>query len=335
VPSNYLYSSYSNPALAYGNMYVPSGNTLYAFGTYKPQPGDNLLQTIAGMYLNGQGGYADLLLQSIYNSTNFGIFINSTQIGSTYAPDLSAATFNSIAKSYIRQSTGWYWMSNSGQNFSMSVWLNTTSNNEMVLQEMPTSTSFIEIANDIAYARVGGMSCVRLGSISLNKWTNIAFAYNGSSNTLTGYINGVVANSLSMSSNRVVTPNTYVYYLLGAGGTSSCGSGGGSYNGMMLDYQAYNTTLGAQQVGSLYSAGAFGQPIGGAGAVLWMPLVGNPNDYSGRFDFGIPYSMKYGAGGYIPPSLLNSYQVNKASVPMFLNVNGTYRQYSVSVVEWR
>jgi len=335
MPSNYIYSSYSNPTLAYGNMYVPSGNTLYAFGTYKPQPGDSLLQAIAGMYLNGQGGYAGLLLQSIYNSSNIGIFINSTQRGSAYAPSLSVATFNSIAKSYIRQSTGWHWMSNSKQNFSMSLWLNTTSSNEIVLQEMPTGTSFIEIANDIAYARVGGMSCVRLGSISLNKWTNIAFAYSGNSNTLTGYINGIATNSMSMASNRVVSSNSYVYYLLGAAGTSSCGSGGGSYNGMMLDYQAYNTTLGAQQVSSLYSAGAFAQPIGNAGEVLWMPLVGNPNDYSGGFDFGIPYSMNYGAGGYMPQSLLNSYQVNKASVPMFLNVNGTYRQYSVSVVEWR
>ena len=214
LPSNYIYSSYSNPALAYGNMYVPGGNTLYAFGTYKPQINDNLLQSVAAMYLNGQGGYADLLLQSIYNSSNIGIFINSTPHNSIYAPDLSVATFNSIAKSYIRQSRGWYWMSNSMQNFSMSIWLNTTSGNEIVLQEMPTATSFVEIAKGVAYARVGGMGCVRLGSVPASKWTNIAFAYNGSNNTLTGYLNGIATNS--MTANRFVTPNSYVYYLLGA-----------------------------------------------------------------------------------------------------------------------
>jgi hypothetical protein len=194
LPSNYIYGSYSNLALAYGNIYVPSGNVLYTFGTYKPKPNDNILQTLAGMYLSGQGGYANLVLQSLYNSSNLGIFINNT-----YAPDLSVATFNSATKSYIQQSTGWYWMSNSLQNFSMSVWVNTSSTSGIVVEELPTSTSLIEIANGVAYARVGGMSCVRLGSVPLKKWTDIAFAYNGSSNTLTGYLNGALANTISMT----------------------------------------------------------------------------------------------------------------------------------------
>lgn len=104
---------------------------------------------------------------------------------------------------------------------------------------------------------------------------------------------------------------------------------------MMLDYQIYNSTLTTQQVGQLYQSGAFAQPLAGQGAVLWMPLIGNTNDYSGGFDFGVPYGVKYALGSYVPQGLLNSYQVNKASVPMFLNVNGTYKQYSVGVVEWK
>jgi hypothetical protein len=93
LPNNYSGSA-SNIELAYGNAYIVAGNTLYAFGTYKPQPNDNLLQMLSSMYLNGQGAPASIILANIYNSST-GIFINNS-----YAPDLSMANFNGQS-SYI------------------------------------------------------------------------------------------------------------------------------------------------------------------------------------------------------------------------------------------
>ena len=95
LPSSSSYTGFSNVALAYGNAYVANGNTIYVFGTYKAQPGDSLLQVVAGMYLNNQSAYSNLMLNRIYNSTNLGIFINGT-----YAPSMKITSFDGVS-SYI------------------------------------------------------------------------------------------------------------------------------------------------------------------------------------------------------------------------------------------
>ena len=131
MPSTSFLRSYSNIALAYGNIYVPNGNTLYVFGTYKPQPTQNILQIIANMYLSNQSDYSNILLSNFYNLSNTGIFINST-----YAPDLSVATFNMVTNSYVQQANGFPWIDNSLQNFTIDVWVDPFSGNGVIVDEV-------------------------------------------------------------------------------------------------------------------------------------------------------------------------------------------------------
>jgi hypothetical protein len=333
LPSNYLNRGNSNIALAYGNMYVPNGNTLYVFGTYKPLAGDSILKSLGEMYLNKQGGYSDVILQDLYNSSTTGIFINHT-----YAPSLSVATFNSPANSYIEQSDGFAWMNNPAIRFTMSVWINPTSTNGVVVDELGQSApggswhnSILDLVNGNVVASLPGLACTNLGSVPQNQWSNIVLTWN--SNDLVGYINGQVGNTVS-GARSIPGGNSVMYYPLGIGDSNNCGSNA-YFSGKMLDYQIYNKSLGKGQVGQIYHEGAFSDPINQSINVLWWPLAGNSNDFSGFFNFGIPYDMTYSQTNYIPQTLSNAYQVSKASVPMFLSSNGIYSKYNVSVVTWR
>lgn len=334
LPSNYLNPGYSNIALAYGNIYVPNGNKLYVFGTYKAQASDNILQTLANMYLNNQSDYSTIVLQSLYNSSTTGIFINNT-----YAPTLSVASFNAPANSYVEQADGFAWMDNTTNRFTMSVWINPLSGNGVIVDELGQVTpntnwhgSMLELSNGIVYARVLNQPCIRLGPIKLNSWSNIVMTWNGL--IYTGYINGVSANSMSGSRN-IPGGGALMYYPLGVSDpTTNCGSGA-AFSGSMLNFQIYNITLSKGQVSQLYQSGAFGQPVSTSRVTIWLPLDGNSNDFSGAFDIGIPYNMKYNLNKYTPQRLSNAYQISKSSVPLYLTSNGVIKQYNVSVVTWR
>ncbi len=333
LPSNYLNTGYSNIALAYGNMYVPNGNVLYVYGTYKPQPNDNILQTISAMYLNGQGGYSGAMLQRLYNATNTGIFINNT-----YAPSLRVATFNSVIDSYIEQPDGFAWMNNATNKFTISVWVDPTSSNGVIVDELDSvlpntkwHQSIIELINGNVFMRTSLASCMNLGRIPLNSWSNIAITFNGS--IYKGYVNGTLAGSLPGVSRSVPGPGFIMYYPLGDADGSNCGSGA-AFSGSMLDYQFYNRTVSSQQIGQIYQSGAFGSPINPT-IVMWWPLNGNADDFAGYFNSGLQYGISYIQSAYTPRGLSNAYQVSKSSVPLFLNSNGINRQYNVSVVTWR
>ena len=333
-PSTYLNTGYSQVALAYGNMYVTSGNTLYVFGTYKPQPNDNILEALGSMYLSGQGDYSNIVLQNLYNATNTGIFINNT-----YAPTLRVATFNSVANSFVEQADGLSWMNNARQHFSMSIWIYPTSSNGVIVDELgqaaPRSSwhySVLELVNGNVMASVPKLPCISLGTVPLNSWSNIVLTWNATD--YKGYVNGALQNT-GVGTGSVPGGTHSMYYPLGVSETfaDSCGSGA-YFSGSMLDYQLYNFTLDAPQVSQLYQNGAFSPPLSQS-ASMWMPLDGNSNEFSGANNDGIPYNMKYTSVPYTPLKLANSYQVSKASSVLYLNANGSIRRYNVSVVNWR
>lgn len=327
LPSTYLNTGYSDIALAYGNMYVPSGNTLYVFGMYKPLPGESVLQALGNMYLNGQGDYADAVLQDLYNSSNVGIFLNGT-----YAPSIGAATFNSAANGFVEQANGFGWMNSQFSRFTMSVWVYPTAANGVVIDEQGTSwhSAILGLSNGNAYATLPGLSCINLGAIPLKSWSNIVLAWNA--NTLTGYVNGAAANSIQGS--RSLPASGALYYPLGTGDSSNCGSGA-PFSGSMLNYQIYNVSLAASQAGELYHSGAFGEAIFKPHGMLWLPLLGNTNDFSGSDNFGVPHGITYASTPYVPVGLSNAYQVSKASAQMYLTLDGVPSKYNVSVVTWR
>lgn len=68
---------------------------------------------------------------------------------------------------------------------------------------------------------------------------------------------------------------------------------GYGYGGYMSDIQIYNATLTSTQVGQLYSEGINGTPLNTKNLVVWLPLDGNANDYSGNNNNGIPMNISY------------------------------------------
>lgn len=338
LPYSYSSGGYSYMALAYGNTYVPDGNTLYVFGMYKPQANDNILHILSSMYLNNQGDYANLLLQSLYNSSTTGIFINSS-----YAPDLQVASFNSPASSYIEPSGGVQWTGNAIDPFTMSVWIDPTSNNGVIVDElgqMQTNgawhNSVMEMDSGNVEVRVAGQPFINLGPVPLNRWSNVAMSFNGNS-VYKGYINGVPSSNVGGGARSVPAGNPPMYYALG-NADSANGGNANYFSGGMLDYQLYNSTLSTQQISQVYQNGAFVQPIYplSQGLLLWLPLDGNANDYSGAYNNGLQYgNINFVQSNYEPQSLLNAYQISKSSVTQSINVNGTLRSYNISVVLWR
>ncbi len=332
LQSNYEYVNYSNIALAYGNAYVPNGNTVYVFGTYKPQPNDNILQTLASMYLNNQGDYSNFVLGSLYDSNTTGIFINDT-----YAPDLSVATFNAASSSYIEQTGGFSWINNAMAQYTISIWVDPASGNGVMVDELGQRqpgtawhNSSIELVDGYAFMRLSG-SCANIGRVNTSSWSNIVVTYNGS--TEKGYINGALSANSINKIRKVPGQGALMYYPIGVGDSNNCGSGA-YFSGSMLNYQIYNVTLSSKEVSEIYNQGAFSNPVNQQDIGLWLPLLGNSNDFSGAFDFGIPYNIKYAETSYLPAGFLNAYQVSEASVPLFLDVNGTNMEYNVSVVTW-
>ena len=328
---------YSSVALAYGNAYIPDGNVLYAFGTYKPQPNDNMLQTLASMYLNGQGGYANYLLGSVYNSSNAGIFINRS-----YAPTLSMANFNG-ANSYISTGISGLPLGNSARSvFAWIYWEGPSTSSRSTVygygnyQGGTGEGAALEIVPSGNAGKLYFESDILNAAdsknlVPINRWVFVGYTYAaGSSNTMTFYVGG---------QNFTLSMGGQLNTQLPATDQANIGkdSGGISYNfnGMIADVQVYNISLNRQQVIQLYQGGAFGMPINSRNLKLWMPLEGNPSDLSGATNIGTPYSISYSASNYAPPRLLNAYQVSRVSVPLALTANGVSRIYNVSVVTWR
>ncbi|MDE1833290.1 MAG: hypothetical protein KGH58_02625, partial [Candidatus Micrarchaeota archaeon] len=325
---------YNNIALAYGNAYVADGSELYAFGTYKAKPGDSLLQSLAAMYLNNQGAYASILLSKIYPSQNVGLYINST-----YAPDLQVATFNAISgcASLAYLSTNTTAALQQGKNISVSAWMYPT--------DLTTSRGVV--SGDSYFIRVdspgeGGKiswfvyvnSAIepRLSSKAApqtNRWYHVVGTYNQKSGVMNLYVNGALNNTET----RTGAPTTGYFgagYKFTVGTASSC-----QFIGKIADVQVYDNALSSGQVQQLYSEGLFGAPLSGSGLALWWPLDGNGNDYGGNFYNGFPNNVLWQNATYLPGSLLNSYQVSKASTPVALPSNGINNFYNVSVVVWK
>jgi hypothetical protein len=338
-----LQSNYSNSGsyieLAYGNAYVVGGNTLYAFGSYRSQPNDNLLQTMSNMYLNGQGAYASIMLSNLYNAST-GIFINNS-----YAPDLGVASFNG-ANSLVDVGTPSnapatntltisVWFKWDGKRYPASIFEDAATlvgkgfynNGEynifMYRGTASTTTYFSFFVN-------GGFAATATWNAPDTNWHNLIATYNGTTAKL--YLDGSLLSSGSYST--TIQPTAYPLCI-----GSEAGNYGSNaiydWGGNIADVQIYSTVFSQQQVSQEYQTGAFGMPNNMNGLALWLPLDGNADDYSGNFRNGVPSGVSYIPTSYLPPRLANAYQISKASTPLFLNNNGILKSYNVSVVVWR
>ncbi len=334
LPYPSAYTGFSNVALAYGNAYAANGNFLYVFGTYKSQPGDSLLQALAGMYLNNQSAYSNIMLNKIYNSTNTGIFINST-----YPPSLKLAYFNG-AGSYVNAGSGasmnvvnpmtivaWVKLNGYSANTNVGQVIAASyggaANSGYILSLVgPGATPELRVANAIAQTNAISSTSLQIGT-----WYQIVGTYSSAGANI--YVNGALAGSGNFVNNALPRAALMI-------GTPSWCTGCGSYmNGYIINTQLYNTALKPAQIMQLFQAGQYGVPVNATNLVGWWPLNGDFNDYSGHYNLGMPTSVAYQSSNTLPASLRNAFQVSKAAAPLSIASKGANRLYNVSVVSWR
>ena len=329
---------YQNIALAYGNAYISGGGTLYAFGTCKGNPDESMLQAIASMYLNGNGGCAALLLNASYNSKDSAILINGT-----YAPSLAAANFNGVnaiivtntSKKYpISKITiaGWFYVSgfNSG-NGVQEWWTNIHESPTIGLQSYPnaypgyTYTGFTLWIHNATDATLG----CGVGNIQINKWYFVVARINGTNVNMTVNNNEYNCNfNFINDAGSISLPDIGTY-------CPTCMGAGSTMYGSEENIQMYDTVLSPSMIQSLYYEGIGGLPLANLSNSLvgWWPLDGNANDYSGNGNVGYPYNITYGRTNFTPPSLSSAYDVGAYGFP--LPLSGLRGLYNVSVVVWR
>lgn len=159
---------------------------------------------------------------------------------------------------------------------------------------------------------------------TLNKWVFVAATfYNGYTSNGLLYINGA---------NQILSQCAGTQHSILASSNVRIG-GGYSFNGSIANFQLYNQSLSANQIGQLYREGIAGTPILSANLVGWWPLNGNSNDYSGFSNNAVP------AGNVIYTSFAStSYNTYNAVTGSF--TLGSYNAPGVSTIvstgnEWQ
>ena len=286
--------AYNVPYLVYNSIsnaisYINNGTVLLLDGPALSLLNLSQLQTtlVSGEYFKSEfaPSYLDWAQGSLNKRSQYGIF--SMNLYGQMVPQ-----FSSASQTYILQTTGWPWMDNTLQPFSISLWIDPATTNGIIVDEKTSGAtwhqSIIELVNGMLYMRTSSASCVSLGQIPAGSWSSIAITYNGMS--FTGYVNGVLM-STAASARSVPPGSNPLYYPLGDSDSKNCGSGA-FYSGSMANYQFYNISLTPLQISNLYHGGI--DSLASYNSINldgWWPLDGNLNDYSGKSDNAISFNF--------------------------------------------
>ena len=181
--------------------------------------------------LSGRGNNCTLTVAPTYSSTaNLGAFLFNGTSTYIYTPSFGTSL---------------------NTTFTYEVWFNSSAANGVILSEQGQLTlnsgwfdSNIEIvANSLKLGFWTGSAeaSLTLQTISTGVWYMVSMTYVGT--TLTGYVNGVLANSASFTKGN---PGT-TYLPLGAGCGTNLGSGA-YYSGYIGTFKIYNQALSAAQI---------------------------------------------------------------------------------------
>ena len=322
--------------------------TNVSFGGYQVSSSDSVLQALAALYLTqGAGPYATLIMERLYPSYNAGIYINDkfgpaigleagnfTNGPAFYAPNSPAIAFSySISQWFYlySQSSGnsaWNPITDiyngssgngigGGQNLDYGgLWAGSTSNALEYGEYWPANWQF----------------CVTpSGGINTDTWYNVAVVVRNYNN-VTVYINGKESAQCVLSGVVGVTPQRTS---IGIGDNPP--GGNELANAIIANVQVYNTALAQSNVTNIYREGITGAPVATSSLIGWWPLDGNANDYSTNGNNGTFQNAAYTtklAGNYLPASLLNAYQVSKATAPSYISTSTANVLYNTSVVLW-
>ncbi len=337
IPSQ-TYGTSPSASLAYGNLYVSDGSTLYALGEFKTQQSQSAIDAMASMYLNGYGGPANLLMQSISSSYNDGMLINGR-----YAPAIGMANFNAVnSLVYIPDSntisvsgnditiTGWFY----AKTFKPSPGTSGFIAGKYGEYELGTNASSSFAARPWVSLNISGIeeNYTADYQLSAGAWHFEAATFNGSSLSL--FIDG---NRVGNTMVAGALGRTSIPLLIGCMNIAGSCAGGASseFNGSIAGVQLYGSALNSTQISELYQEGAEGSPISGVSNYGWWPLDGDANDYSGSAADGFAYNTMFNGTSYIPSGLSNAFELSKASLPLYISAYGRYSEYNVSIAVWR
>jgi hypothetical protein len=137
--------------------------------------------------------------------------------------------------------------------------------------------------------------------VSPNKWHNVIITVqdSGSRANFVAYLDGEVVDSGTAGTPISAISGLYI------GGDGNCdGDNFLNAGGQVANLQIYNTSLSSAEANALYLEGIGGAPIKPQNIILWWPLNGNAQDYSGNNNngqaTGITYSSSW-TSGYTPP----------------------------------
>jgi hypothetical protein len=193
---------------------------------------------------------------------SYGLAIHSgTQMNESAALNLGNAILPNVMSfskgGFIQEHNSIHWIANGIVPYSASIWVYPTNAFGTVIDEYNASSSFhipfLSISAGTGYIDYNGVACQSIGTVPLNTWSDIAFTL--SSTSFNGYLNGALRVSTTgfTVSPRSVPSTSNEVLDLGHTDTITCGSGGGAaYNGLMADFQVYNSALPANQVLALY-----------------------------------------------------------------------------------
>ncbi len=143
-------------------------------------------------------------------------------------------------------------------------------------------------------------------------WTFLAVSLD--SGTASFYVDGSPAYTIS----PVAAPP---YSLTGFSLAKSL-FGIGAFNGSMANVQLYNASLTPSQIYGIYRSGTTGTPVPNSQLLLWYPLEGNTQDFSGNGNNGTASAVAYSQQEPVTPSLLNSNGQYGASFSDYAANNG-------------
>lgn len=254
----------------------------------------------------GSMNYNNLLLDNKTNNLNGNNFTNVTMI------DFSDGTFNITNSSFALNLTGSGWANVSyssaynfsNKSFSIVLWIYPTAltnparildfssvnpgySGIMIYQTGATLSLFLS-STGTSWDLANGIS---LGTISTNKWYQIAIVRNGTN--ISTYLNNTIQSSVSSSG---AIYNNQVGTALG-----NYPLGSQYYVGRIDEFQAYNRTLTTTEMSSLFNSGN-----GYYGAVNSTGLIGGyhfDNDYSDFSGFGNTALAKGSGNSFVSPGV--------------------------------
>jgi hypothetical protein len=290
----------------------------------------SVLSAITELYANGIGGYASLLLNSIYNSTDVGIIINNQ-----YAPSLFLAQFNQSKNSHI--TTNMVNLPIQSAKGSVFAWVYPSAypTGSSVIESYGSSAGTAEAraisinsAGKLCFNGTSDNACSNF-ALPLDNWSFVGYTYASGTNITIYYDNASETLPLSSALNTLTNIGCIGSWIVNNGCSTD------NWNGTITDVQIYNKVLTSNQIAYLYQENFGGVPVNEKDIVSWWALEGNANDYTVSNNSGTASEIKYVNSTYFPGSFSNAFIISKASMPMAISINGNLSIKNISVVIWR